>query len=133
MSSLTMKNSLRGLLVVALVTALAMPSVAGEIRIRLRTDLTGPILNGKQPKGKAEFQLEGDLRRFSVEADNVRLPNGTVLSVAVNGSPVGTITLVAQGGTLLLSSAANQSVPNVSIGSTVTVSFAGSTVLSGKF
>ncbi len=133
MRSLTMKNSVRGLLVVALVTALAMPLMASEIKINMRTALTGAAINGKQPKGKAEFQMESDLRRFSVEVDNVRLPNGTVLDISVNGSPVGSITLVAQGGTLFLSSAANQSVPNITVGSTVQASLAGTTVLSGKF
>jgi hypothetical protein len=112
---------------------LAMPMMASEIKIDLRTVLTGPVFNGEQPKGKAEFQMEGSLKRFIVEAEDIDLPNGAVLAVLVNGVRVGSITLLNHGGTLLRSSAAGQSVPNITAGSTVAVKFSGTRILGGKF
>jgi hypothetical protein len=127
------------LALLALVAPLAMsPKAAAQddaatgITIRMRTTLTGPAINGLVPKGKAEFQLDNATRRFSAEADNVRLPNGTVLAVRVNGVRVGIITLQLQGGALLLTGVR---APNVTKGTRVVIRFpnGGPIVLSGTF
>lgn len=120
-------------LVICLLALLAVPMLASEIEIRLRATLSGPIFNGEQPAGKAQFEVENGVKRFSVEVDNIDLPAGTAVAVFANGTKVGTIKLVAQGGTLLLSSAAGQTVPNITVGSTVAVKFSGVKILGGKF
>jgi hypothetical protein len=130
---LTSNRSSRVTLALGLVLLMAMPLLAAEIKIDLRTALTGPAFNGEQPKGKAEFQMEQGLKRFIVEVDNINLPNGTVLAVMVNGIRVGSITLVNQGGTLLRSSAARQTVPNITAGTTVAVKFSTTKILGGRF
>jgi hypothetical protein len=120
-------------LVICLLALLAVPMLASDIEIKLRATLTGPVFNGEQPSGKAEFEVENGVKRFSVEVDNINLPDGTAVAVFANGTKVGTIKLVAQGGTLLLSSAAGQTVPNITVGSTVAVRFSGVRILGGKF
>lgn len=126
------------LALLALVAPLAMsPQAAAQdadaaITIRMRTTLTGPAINGLVPKGKAEFQLDNTTRRFSAEADNVNLPDGTVFAVRVNGVRVGAITLKLQGGALLLTGVR---APNVTKGTRVVIRFpnGGPIVLSGTF
>jgi hypothetical protein len=120
-------------LVICLLALLAVPMLASDIEIKLRATLTGPVFNGEQPSGKAEFEVENGVKRFSVEVDNLDLPDGTTVAVFANGTKVGVINLVAQGGTLLLSSAAGQTVPNITVGSTVAVKFSGVKILGGKF
>ena len=72
---------------------LALPLTAAEVKIDLRTVLSGPIYNGVQPKGKGEFQSENNVNRFIVEVNNINLPNGTLVNVFANGAPVGQIRL----------------------------------------
>lgn len=112
---------------------LAAPLLASEARINLRTTLTGPVFNGELPKGKAEFQMESGVKRFIVEVEDIDLPNGTLVGVFVNGVRVGQISLFNHGGTLLRSTAARQTVPNISTGTAVTVKFSTTTILHGKF
>lgn len=126
-------SSSRVTMLVGLALLLAMPLVASEIKIDLRTVLTGPVFNGEQPKGKAEFQMEDGFKRFIVEVEDIDLPNGTVLAVMVNGVRAGSITLVNHGGALLRSSFAGQAVPNITAGSTVAVNFSTTRILGGKF
>jgi hypothetical protein len=130
---LTNNRSSRVTLALSLLLLMAVPVLAAEIKIDLRTTLTGPAFNGEQPKGKAEFQMEQGLKRFIVEVDNINLPSGTVLAVMVNGVRVGSITLVNHGGTLLRSSAAGQTVPNITAGTTVAVNFSTTRILGGRF
>ena len=97
---------------------------------RLRTWLAGPPRNGQTPHGKAEFELEDSGRKVSVEVEDVRLPNGTILAVGVNATRVGTIKLQSGDGTLLLVSG---HAPNVTEASKVMIRAAGSAILSGTF
>jgi hypothetical protein len=100
------------------------------LEIRLRTRLTGPPLNGQTPHGKAEFEQEDSGRKFSVEVEDVSLPNGTILVVGVNGTRVGTIKIQSGDGTLLL---VNGHAPNVTKGSKVVIRAAGNSIMSGTF
>jgi hypothetical protein len=65
--------------------------------------------------------MRNTVKRFTVEVQDIHLPDGTVVSVFANGTKVGAIRLAAQGGTLFLSSAAHQAVPNLTVGSRVAV------------
>jgi hypothetical protein len=123
----------RRLLVVCLLALFAIPVLASELEIRLRTNLTGAVFAGERPAGKAEFEMRNTAKRFSVEVQDIHLPDGTVVSVFVNGTKIGAIRLVAQGGTLFLSSSARQAVPNVTVGSRVAVMYSGVKVLGGQF
>ena len=129
---LTNHRSSRVALALGLALLMAIPVVAAEIKIDLRTTLTGPVFDGVQPKGKAEFEMEGS-KRFIVEVNNINLPNGTVLAVMVNGVRVGSITLVNHGGAFFRSSFAGQTVPNVTSGTTVAVNFSTTRILGGRF
>ena len=120
-------------LIVCLFTLLAIPVLAGELEIRLRATLTGPVFAGEQPSGSAQFEMRKSVKRFSVEVGNINLPDGTVVNVFVNGTKAGAIKLVAHGGTLFLSTAANQTVPNITVGSRVSVIHSGVKILGGQF
>jgi hypothetical protein len=133
MNCISNYKGIRNLVLLALTLSLALPVMASEIKIDLRTALNGPVFNGEQPSGKAEFQMENGAKRFTVEVDNINLPNGTIVSVLVNGSRVGLIKLANQGGTLFLSTGAGQTVPNITVGSTVAVNFSTTKILGGKF
>jgi hypothetical protein len=126
-------SSHRRVLVVCLLALLAIPALASELEIRLRANLTGPVFAGERPSGSAEFEMRNSVKRFEVEVQDIHLPDGTVLSVFVNGTKVGAIRLAAQGGTLFLSSAARQAVPNITVGSRIAVMYSGVKLLGGQF
>jgi len=106
---------------------------------RLKTRLAGAAIQGKTPEGSAEFRSDAKGRtRFTVEVENVNLPGGTLLDVAIqhNGASktLGQITLSTQGfGELELDSQDGDSIPTVQTGDMVTVSNAGTTILAGGF
>ena len=79
-----------GPLVTAPITA-AHADRRDEARTKIR--LTGPAINGIRPQGNAEYRVEARRRRFKVEATNVNLPDGTVLTFKLNGVVLGTRTL----------------------------------------
>jgi len=87
------------------------------------------------PKGNAEFQTFADgSRKFDAEAEDVNLPDGTVLNVLVNGNKVGTLTLMTQRGELELKSRDGQTVPPITSGSQVNITDqANHLILSGTF
>ena len=107
--------------------------------VRLKTRLAGAAIQGKTPEGSAEFRSDQRGRtKFMVEVENINLPAGTVLDVAVqhNGASqtVGQIKLSAAGsGELELESQDGDTVPAVQAGDMVTVSNAGTTILAGVF
>lgn len=75
-----------------------------------RGTLSGPAINGATPSGKVEWQGNSFCQplEMRVEVSNVRLPDGTTLTVDACGSggtsnPVGTIRLSGGSGRLLLS------------------------------
>lgn len=117
------------------------PSVAsgkaGGAKRKIR--LSGDAINGVVPKGTAEYSVKRKKKtqqtKFEVEAEHVNLPAGTVLTVLVNGTPVGTLTLNSLGeGKLELESNHGDTVPAIQRGDVVTVTDAeGNTLLSGRF
>jgi len=111
----------------------AQDAPGGRLNIQWNINLSGPLFNGVQPVGAAEYEVEGSRRRFSAEADNVNLPDGTSLNVYVSGKLVGSFTLTDGGGALLLDTLAHQKVPFITKGTTVAIYYGSTKILSGKF
>jgi hypothetical protein len=61
--------------------------------LKLEWVLSGPAIGGAVPSGKAVLDQPSLPGRFRCEVKEVNLPNGSVLSVSVNGYIAGTITL----------------------------------------
>ena len=66
--------------------------------------LSGPAFNGVVPSGRAtadesQFPCGGDTI-LTVDVKNINLPDGTVVNVSLDFTPIGTITLTGLGGTL---------------------------------
>ncbi len=107
--------------------------------VRLRTQLAGAAITGQTPSGHADFRLESSRNRsrLNVEVEHVNLQDGTMLDVAVVhagvSTKVGTIKLKLGFGELELNSQDGDTVPAVVSGDMVTVSNAGSPILSGVF
>jgi hypothetical protein len=77
-----------------LVTLTAAPAAA--IFPQLDSKLSGPAIGGRTPVGEARLDQSGypvEPSRLEVRARNVNLPDGTVLAVAIEGTPVGSLTL----------------------------------------
>ena len=128
--------SRRYLVAVLLVVFAALPVFArdsSEMKVNLKTSLTGASFNGATPAGRVEYELESSSRKLSFELRNIVLTAGSVVDVFANGTKVGSISIRNHGGTLLRSTFANQSVPSLSVGSTLTVKFGATTILHGKF
>lgn len=126
----------RYLVAVMVVLLFALPMLAreaSEMKVNLKTSLSGASFNGATPAGRVEYELESSSRKLSLEVRNIVLTAGSVVDVFANGTKVGTITIRNHGGTLLRSTFANQSVPSLSVGSTLTVKFGATTLLHGKF
>src|SRR6266568_4222684 len=108
-------------------------------QVRLRTTLAGAAIQGKKPEGNADFRSDSTNRtRLNVEVENVNLPAGTVLTVAIVhagvSTTVGTITLSSIGESELeLDSQNGASVPAIVSGDMVTVSNGGAVILAGAF
>lgn len=111
----------------------ALSAPAGRLNITWNINLVGPVFNGAKPVGAAEYEVEGTRRRFSAEADNVNLPDGTSLNVYVGGKLAGSFTLTDSGGVLLLDTFAHQKVPTVNKGTTVAIYYGSTKIVSGKF
>ncbi len=96
--------------------------------------LSGPTLNGVLPTGFATSETHSSRTELEVRVRQVNLPIGTSLSVVVNGTAAGNITLQSGGeGRLRLRSDEGQTVPTVTAGSTIAIRNGGVTVLSGTF
>ena len=111
----------------------ALTAPAGRLNITWNINLAGPVFNGAKPVGAAEYEVEGTRSRFSAEADNVNLPDGTSLSVYISGKLAGSFTLTDGGGALLLDTFAHQKVPTVNKGTTVAIYYRSTKIVSGKF
>lgn len=96
--------------------------------------LSGPVLNGVLPRGFAEFEINTNRTEFEVDVRNVNLPIGTSLSVLVDNVMIGNIAIASSGeGELKLRTDNGQTVPVVSVGSTIIIKNGGDTILSGTF
>ena|SRR5581483_11160646 len=107
-------------------------------QVRLRTSLAGAAMTGKKPEGNADFRSDGNGRmRLNVEVENVNLPDGTMLTVAIThagvSTTVGTITLRAGENELELDSQHGDAVPMVASGDMITVSNGAAVILAGAF
>jgi hypothetical protein len=107
-------------------------------QVRLRTTLAGAAIQGIKPEGNGDFRNDGQGRtRLKVEVENVNLPAGTVLSVAVVhagvSTMVGSITLGGVDNELELDSQNGATVPAVASGDMVTVSNGAAVILAGAF
>ncbi len=84
--------------VIAIGAVLLVSTVSPALAIfpELRTELSGPAINGVVPRGEATVDQSG-LPQLPCELDvsvsNVNLPDGTVLAVEMRGVIVGTFTL----------------------------------------
>lgn len=102
---------------------------------RIQTRLAGGRLNGFTPSGSARFRARGSASNFSVEVEDLNLPDGTVLTVTLqnaNGSSAaGTIRLALRGGEIDVNTNDGQVVPQAKAGDMVVVSGPSGTLLSG--
>jgi hypothetical protein len=112
------------------------PAFANDDETIINAGLSGPVLNGMRPSGKAVFrQRPGNDLKLEVEVEDVNLPAGTVLNVLVNNQSIGTITLGSlRAGEIELESERGQNVPQVNNGTQVSVNNqAGASLVSGVF
>jgi hypothetical protein len=82
-------------------------TLAGSSGGTVKETLTGLAIGGVVPEGQALADqsnfLSGGSTTLTVQIKKVNLPDGTVLSVSLDFTPVGTITLQRQEGTLVTS------------------------------
>jgi hypothetical protein len=108
-------------------------------QVRRRTTLAGAAIQGKKPEGNADFRNDSNIRtRLNVEVENINLPAGTILTVAVVHSgvsmTVGTIKLGSTGESELELNFQNGAVvPTIASGDMVTVSNGTAVILAGAF
>ncbi len=113
---------------------LVAPVTADAASVKLKTKLTGAPIGGVTPKGQAKYRDKGTSRKFHAEVDHVNLPAGTVLTVFVKSTKLGTITLGSDSGSLELNTKDGQTVPTMAKGDVITVVDPSSiTILSGTF
>lgn len=110
----------------------------GSAEVKLRAELEGDKIDGVEPRGEARFREVADdgklEREFRTKVQDVNLPGGTELTVAVEGAAVGTIVLEDNNdGELRLRSEDGDEVPSMSKGDEVTVAADGVVILSGVF
>jgi hypothetical protein len=82
-------------------------TLAGSSGGTVKETLTGAALGGVVPEGQALADqsrfLSGGATTLTVQIKKVNLPDGTILTVTLDFTPVGTITLQRQEGTLVTS------------------------------
>jgi hypothetical protein len=84
--------------------AVPIPAAAASAGGTLKETLTGPAIGGVVPEGQAladesRFQSGGDTI-LTVQIKKVNLPDGALLDVSLDFSPIGRITLARGEGTL---------------------------------
>jgi hypothetical protein len=91
----------------AAVTAPTSPSLAASTGGTMKETLTGAAIGGVVPEGQALADMshftEGGSTTLTVQIRKVNLPDGTVLTVALDFTPLGSITLRGGEGTLTVS------------------------------
>jgi hypothetical protein len=123
--------ALGGLVFVAPVSLTAGGGGSSSSEIRIQTRLAGGALNGVTPSGSARFRARSGRTDFSVEVEDVNLPDGTVLKVKVGAADAGSITLKLRGGEFEANSNDGDIVPQAKAGDTVTVSGPDGAIVSG--
>ncbi len=96
--------------------------------------LSGATIDGRLPKGVANYLEFSNSKSIGVFVDDVKLTSGTQLTVKVGTTSIGTVTLNSEGeGRLRLDTVTGGTVPTVTAGAAITVLNGTSTVLSGTF
>ena len=96
--------------------------------------LEGATIDGVMPRGFSQYAEFGTARVLNVFVNHVRLPQATQLSVMINSTTVGQITLNGMGeGGLRLDTSNGGTVPTIVAGDTATVKNGNTTILSGTF
>jgi hypothetical protein len=96
--------------------------------------LSGAAVGGITPHGSAEFQGTAEERELEVEAEDVNLTVGTVLSVEINNTAVGNMMLNSVlKAELHLNTNTGATIPAVATGDIVTVKNGADVILSGTF
>ena len=96
--------------------------------------LSGGQIGGVVPFGYAEFEVEGAKTELEVRVRQINLPPGTVLSVVINSTEVGTFVLGSNGeGRLELRTDRGQTVPVVAAGDSIQIRQGSAALLSGTF
>jgi hypothetical protein len=117
-----------GALIVPAVTAQAKGGGSGgsrDARIKL---VAAPDFRGV--KGAAKFRDRGGEQEFELEVQGAKRLSGATLTLSVDGTEVGQITIDPLGrGSLNLSSRRGQAVPAVAAGSLVRVATAGGAIV----
>src|SRR5205823_717783 len=88
----------------------ALPFGSGS---EIEAQLSGAMLNGLIPKGKAEFENEDGKQKFEIEVENVNLPDGTALNVLIDGTKVGMLTLLGRRGELEIKTSDGGTLPQI--------------------
>ena len=112
----------------------ASENAAGDIVILTRTaNLVSPT-GTINPHGDATYEVyQGGNRELEIEAEDVNLADGTILSFFVDNNLVGQMSLALQKAKLKLKTEDGQNVPNVNDGSTVQVKNGSTTLVAGVF
>ena len=92
------------------------------------------MINGVLPRGYAQYEIHSSRTELEIRINQINLPAGTSLNVAVDGASVGSMSLQSGGeGRLRLRSDNGQTVPVVIAGSTISISNGGNAILNGTF
>ena len=101
---------------------------------RMEASLSGSPIGGITPTGVAQYREDSTGRRFEIAASSTGLAAGTVLTVSVDGTSVGTAAVSPTNTLAFQRETRNgQPVPTVIVGTIVQISNSGSTVLAGTF
>jgi hypothetical protein len=96
--------------------------------------LSGPTIDGALPRGFAEYEIHSSRTELEIRVFQVNLPANTSLAVTVNNAAVGNLVLASGGeGRLRLRTDRGDTVPVITAGTTIALTNAGATVLSGTF
>ena len=118
-------------------TALANAGNPGESM--LRTVLTGPAIKGVRPVGESEYDSYTNrsgrtIAALEVETLNVNLTNGSVLTVKLNGTTVGNMTVRNRKAAILFSSDRGVKIPPAAPGDRISLyDSTGKAILSGTY
>jgi hypothetical protein len=114
-------------------TVTPTPNGTPQPVIRFFAPLSGDAIDGVIPRGLGEYEARGTHAELDVFVNSINLPNGTILSVSIDGTAIGNITLQNHCGVLRRSNENGGTVPTITSGSTVTVKNGDTTVVSGVF
>jgi hypothetical protein len=135
-----LRNSSLGVALIACVFAVSLITVSAsggdsDVTSKIEADLAGAAINGLVPRGEAETKtfVDGN-RKFEIHVTNVNRPDGTVLTVFVDGTRVGTLRIVGMMADFEVETKDGQPVPQINSRTRVVVSdAAGNTIVAGSF